>query len=131
MKAKRICALCLSLLLLGGSMTACATVDDTDGTEASSGETAGVTEGEETELRDSLPDDLDYGEDEITFISRFREGWSSGELTVPELNNETVNDAVYERNRAVEERLNIRIQNIALHRSRQSIQPSSVLQQNK
>lgn len=117
MRAKRLCALFLSLLLLVGSITACASPEGADETEASSKEAANVTEGEETELRDSLPDDLDYGEDEVTFISRFREGWSSGELTVPELNNETVNDAVYERNRAVEERLNIRIQNIEIDTS--------------
>ena len=117
MKPKRLCALLMALLLLCGSLTACATPGGTDETDTAPKDNVSVTEEEETELRDGLPDDLDYGEDTVTFISRFREGWSSGELTVPTLNSETVNDAVYERNRAVEERLNIRIRNIEIDTS--------------
>lgn len=56
---------------------------------------------------DSLPDDLDFGGISIRITSR------SGDINVqevyPELSGDIVDDAVYNRNRMVEERLNIKI----------------------
>ncbi len=60
----------------------------------------------------TLPDDLDYEEDEIVIISRDREGWTRGEISVEKLNGDAINDAVYERNIAVENRLNIKINSV-------------------
>ncbi|MCR5263172.1 MAG: extracellular solute-binding protein [Clostridiales bacterium] len=64
------------------------------------------------ELIDSaLPDDLDFGGDTVTLIYRPEENGLSYyyEFDAPEENGETVNDAVYTRNRAVEEKLNVKL----------------------
>ena len=109
MELTRVLAVFLAAVLLLGTLCACGTPTEEPGTTTADG-TAAATETEgETELTDGLPDDLDYGEDEIIILSRYREGWTSGEIAVEELISEPVNDAVYERNRAVEERLNVRI----------------------
>ena len=99
----------LALLMLTGSLAACATADDDPSGESQAPES--VTEGE-TEIRDNLPPDLNYGEDEIVFISRDREGWYDREILVEGLTGEPINDAVFERNKAVEQRLNIKITNV-------------------
>lgn len=114
-KLNRIVSLILASLLLAGSLTACAADTDPSETRGESPTTAEDTS--ETELSDNLPEGLHFNGDEIIFISRYREGWSSGELTVPSLNNEPVNDAVYERNRSVEERLGVRITNVEIDTS--------------
>ena len=112
MNFKRPLSAILAGLLLAASLSACATNDDTpDETKPTVQTTAPVEEGE-TELRDNLPDDLDYGGDEIIFISRDREGWYDREIWVKDVNGEPINDAVYERNKAVEQRLNIKITDI-------------------
>ncbi len=112
MKKNRLLSALLALLMLAGSLTACATGDTPSDTQPD--QTSSSAEEVDTALRDELPSDLDYGGDEITFISRYREGWTSGEISVPGLNSEPVNDAVFERNKAVEDRLNIEINNIEI-----------------
>ncbi len=110
MKAKRILSALLAALLLAGTMTACGESQDPPREETTANQ---VTETEaETDLSDALPDDLDFGGQEITFISRYLEGWTSGEIAVEGLINEPVNDAIYERNKAVEDRLKIEINSI-------------------
>ena len=59
---------------------------------------------ETTAARDTLPDDLDFGGKTVNlFVDR--------EMLIPEYNAEQdgdiVNDAIYERNNAVQERLNV------------------------
>ena len=109
MKAKRILSALLAGLLLLGTLTACATEGDTEETKPAG--TSAVTEAE-TELKDNLPDDLDYGGDEIVFISRERIGWYDREILVEGLTGEPINDAVFERNKVVENRLNVKITNV-------------------
>ena len=115
MRLNRMLASLLALLILVSGLTACASGTDTPETRDET-PTAADSAGE-TELSDDLPEGLYYDGDKIVFISRYREGWSSGELTVPSLNNEPVNDAVYERNRSVEERLGVRITNVEIDTS--------------
>ena len=67
MKTKRILSALLAALLLTGALTACATEGEEGGTEPAA--TTASAESE-TVLTDNLPDDLDYGGDEIVFISR-------------------------------------------------------------
>ena len=111
MKPTKLLALLLALLTLSSCFVACGeTTDDPAATDPGA-TSAEITEAE-TELTDWLPDDLNYGGDEITIISRYREGWTSGEIAVEGLMSEPVNDAVYERNRAVEERLGVEIVSI-------------------
>ncbi len=115
MKKTRLLCTLLAFLMLLGSLVACATgEDDPSGTTAAADTV--VTEPEsETAITDDLPDDLDYNEDEVVIISRYREGWSSGEIAVEKLNSDLVNDAVFERNRFVEDRLNVKITSIEEH----------------
>ena len=112
MNKNRILSGLLASLMLLGSLVSCGEViENTDTGSADTQADAAVTE-VETELTDSLPDDLNYGDDEVVIISRYREGWTSGEIAVPELTGEEVNDAVYERNATVEARLGVKIVSI-------------------
>ena len=105
MKICRILAILVAATLLFSALCACGepTPPDTS-TENGPTDTA-----QETELTDDLPDDLNYGGDEIVILSRYREGWTSGEIAVEKLNSEPVNDAVFERNKFVEDRLGVKI----------------------
>jgi len=64
---------------------------------------------EEVTTQDNLPE-LDFGKEEIRFISR-NSDWVRGEIAVEEQSGDLINDAIFNRNIAVEERLNIKIKN--------------------
>lgn len=106
MKKIRFLSAMLALLMAGGSLAACANEGDPTQTN---GQTYWSGTEEESALKDNLPDDLFYDDDEITIISRYVEGWTSGEIAVEGLKSESVNDAVFERNKKVEERLGVKI----------------------
>ncbi len=110
-KTRLLCGILASLLLIGTFASCGEVVEPPESAPADTQPPEIVTE-VETELTDELPDDLDYGEDEVVILSRYREGWTSGEIAVPELKGEDVNDAVYERNKSVEERLNVKLVSI-------------------
>lgn len=110
-KIRLVSGFLASLLLLGTFASCGEAVETPESVPAATKADTVVTEAE-TELTDALPNDLDYGEDEVVILSRYREGWTSGEIAVEGLNSEPVNDAVYERNKAVEERLNVKIVNV-------------------
>ncbi len=109
MKSKRILSALLATLMLSSTLVSCATTDEPDDT-GSSLTTAAVTE-EDTGLRDNLPDDLDYDDEEITFLSNAR-AETLAEIAVEKVMGEPVNDAVFERNMTVENRLGVKIVNI-------------------
>ena len=109
MNFKRIFSSLLAGLLLLGSLTACATSGNPDESDTVASTASSESE---TELTDNLPSDLDYGGDEVIFISRDREGWTDREIWVEGLNGEPINDAVFERNKEVETRLNVKITNV-------------------
>ncbi len=114
---RSLCGFLASMILLGALASCAETSDHPGSTDAVSdtavaGSEGNATEPAETEITDHLPDDLDFGDDEIVIISRHVEGWTSGEISVERLTGDEVNDAVYERNQAVEERLHVRIQSI-------------------
>ncbi len=95
----------LTLLLAVMLMTAsCGTAaEKPSGGDTTSGEGTSTAE-ETTAARDTLPDDLDFGGETVNlFVDR--------EMLIPEYNAEQdgdiVNDAIYERNNAVQERLNV------------------------
>ncbi len=107
----RFVATLLATATLLLSFTSCAVGDETGDTLAETNAATQV-ETETEELKDDLPDDLDYGGDEVVIYSRYREGWTSGEIAAEEIISEPVNDAVYERNRFVENRLKVKIVNV-------------------
>ncbi len=118
-----LCALLASLMLLG-TLAACAetnepAADTLPNTEAdtSAGTNAGgpdavESETEEVQLRDEIPDGTTFDNQEIVILSRYREGWTSGEIAVEALNTDLINDTVYERNKEVEDRLKVKINSI-------------------
>ena len=114
MNKTRILAAFLAVLMLSGSLVSCGeAVEDPVASTASDTPAASEPATEVvTELTDDLPDDLNYGSDKIVILSRYREGWTAGEIAVPELISDPVNDAVFERNKAVEERLGVEIVSI-------------------
>ena len=108
---KKTLAAILAALMLAGSLTACATGDDTpDDTKAPAQTTAAIED--DTELKDSLPDDLNYGNDEIILISRDIGMNLADEIYAEALNSDPVNDAIYERNKFGENRLGVKITSI-------------------
>ena len=126
MKFKRILCALLASLMLAGVLASCAT-----GSEDNPGEqtkdNAAVTEGE-SELRDNLPGNLNYGGDTVHIISRDLEGWTRGEISVTGLTGDPVNDAIFERNKAVESRLNIKIDSILDDNASSDAVPNKVVQ---
>ena len=107
MKAKRILAALLAAIMLTGSLAACAGGDGDGETTADPNAPAESETG--SIFSDALDEDLDYDGDEVTFISRDKKGWTDSEISADTLTGEPVNDAVFERNKAVEERLNVKI----------------------
>ena len=104
----------LAVAMLGASLVSCGVSYEnaaTDGTVDTGEKNASTNVEEEVEtiLDHDLPEDLDYGEDEVVIVSRYREGWTSGEIAVEKTIGEPVNDAVYERNLTVQEELNVKI----------------------
>ena len=112
---KRILSLILAALMLSPAfLTGCsensADSNETDASAPSAAEDA--VQEEETELtRANTPDDLpelNFDGETATIAARTK-SWFTGEMYVEELNGETVNDAVFERDLTVENRFNVTI----------------------
>ena len=102
----------LALLMTGSALLACGSdADTTKPTESDTADTAAVTEAV-TEagveyVADSLPDDLNFDGRQFTiYVATFKEFFQGPE----ESTGDIVDDAVIDRNRAVEERLNIELE---------------------
>lgn len=120
----RVLSLLLALTILLGTLCACAdgggtaTTEGNTATESSPDATApdetGEHESEEAtdgSAECELPE-LDLGGEEYVFLTQYREGWTSGELTVEGLDGDPVNDAVFTRNQVVETQLHVTIRNM-------------------
>lgn len=101
-RMKRTLAILLASLMLLPALAACGEADEPADTKPSS-QTTSAEEGEDTIPADELPDDLKYGGEKITFIS-------VNAMDYDELTGDAVEDAVFERNKAVEERLGVEIE---------------------
>jgi len=113
---KKHLSLLLALLMLVPAIVSCAETEDTaspDATPTVSGEQVSEeTVPEETEIsRENYPDtlpELDFNGETVTIHSR-GDDQAFLEIGVEEMTGEPVNDAVYERNAMVSERLNIQL----------------------
>ena len=123
-KKVRILSAFLASLMLVGAFASCAKSGDDDAADTQGADS--VTEAE-TQLSDNLPSDLNYGGDTVTIISRDLEGWTRGEVSVEKLNGDPVNDSIYERNKAVESRLNVKIESILDNDSGSGVVPEKVV----
>ncbi|MBO5218517.1 MAG: hypothetical protein J6C52_03740 [Clostridia bacterium] len=113
MKTIRSTSLTLAALLaVGTALTACGgSAGTTDTTAASGDTTAPVTEaltGRDAVMSD-LPADLDFGGETLTVLCREEEIFAR-EFLAEEENGDVINDAVYHRNVAVEDALNINLE---------------------
>ena len=103
MKPIRFIALLLAALMVLPAFAACANEPDSKETQ---GPAQDISETEqETGIKDDLPDDLHFGGKEIVLIS-------PEVLTYDDLTGVVVEDIIYERNKAVEERLGITINGV-------------------
>ena len=117
MKTRRYIAFALTILMLLGTLVACAETSDPNAettpapavTNAPSEEdTAATTEDlydKDGFLKSSLPDELDFGGETITVL-----WWTDverPEFYVEDTNGELVNDAIFERNARVEDQMGI------------------------
>ncbi len=103
----RILSALLAALMLSGSLASCAT----GGTASDITENPFIPPETETVsiISDDLPEDLYYDDDEVSIICRTEASWTVSEIAVDGLKSEPVNDAIFERNKAVEERLGVKI----------------------
>lgn len=112
MNRKNIALICALLLLAQTGLAGCAEVAETSGTSETQAPAAvpEVVVEEETEMtRANIPDDLpelDYQNANLMILAR-EKAWFQGEMYVEELIGEVVNDAVYNRDINVEDRLNV------------------------
>ena len=110
MKKTRFLSALLAALMLVAPLASCANGDDP--VETGDKATNDTGSEEDTGVHDDLPSSLDYDKAKITIISRDLEGWTRGEISVDGITSEPVNDAIFERNRMVESRLNITFNSI-------------------
>ena len=119
MMKKKWMALALAVLTLLPTVAACGgngnenTVTTTTAQDTTVADTSELVSEETTEgydVKDNLPDNLNYNDATITILSRGRE-WCKDEVSVAEMTGDVIGDAVYERNTAVEERLGVKIVN--------------------
>lgn len=106
---KKTLCLLLAALMTASALTACGETETE--TDASAADTAAQTETEETEPRllDDLPDGIDLDGWNVNVLSGAHPDVCGDEICVEELNGDVINDAVYNRNLAVENRLNIKL----------------------
>ncbi len=115
MKATKLLALLLALLMVVGVFVACGGKETEKETQKNDETQAPVggdgTEGE-TEIKDKLGD-VNFANVENPTITFFLRTGRENEVWVEEVTDDTVNDAIFWRNNAVQERLGVTITQIA------------------
>ncbi len=118
MKNKKLFITLLAALLTATSVVSCGKPAeesvDTDTADTTAPETVEETEPAETRLTPDIPTTGDYGGDEIHFLHWYHDAWEqtvrmNRDLVAAELTGEAINDAVYNRNIAIESAYNVKI----------------------
>lgn len=120
MNKKQILSALLSALILSGSLVSCSdNTAENSKIESKSSSAEPETENisatetdEETEAsyKDNLPDGLNFGGESVHFYSREHYRFND-EVTVEYMTGEVINDAIYQRQYNVQDRLNVTIEN--------------------
>ncbi len=126
-KKTRMAALLLACMCAAGTVSACADAgtktSETQTTAAAASRTTESVEEEPTgngrsEIRDALPDTLDFGGATVRVLTRGGDDDVKIEFYSEGINGEVVNDAVFMRNEAVEERLNLKMEVLLINETR-------------
>ena len=108
-KFTRLMCLALALLMMLACFAACGgNGDDTTLPQASGEE----DESGRNSVKDTVPTDLDFKGDAVTFFVRNDDDMWRNEMDVEKTTNDTLFDAIYYRNATVEERLGVEIKQI-------------------
>ena len=111
------------ILLLSILLTSCGSAGSSDNPDATTENTDTETIAEETTTADTSPDPklepVDCGGKEYNILSREIDGYTFpySELYSEEQNGDIINDAVYERNRYIEDKYNLRLNVTELKRT--------------
>lgn len=111
---KRLIVIFLLIATVLASFVGCVENDEPDSTEATTTEGSVVTDDPNAENNANIPQSdnpkLDFNQEKIKILSR--DVYTvDDEIAVDAINGDAVNDAVYNRNLAVEEKLNVQIEN--------------------
>ena len=120
---KKTLCLLLAALMLAPALAACGETEPE--TDASAADTSVQTETEETEPRllDDLPDGIDLAGWNVNVLSGAHPTVCYDEICVDEMTGDVINDAVYSRNLAVENRLNVKITDYVVREHGESGRP--------
>jgi len=103
---KKTLAMLLALLTLLALLAACVeTPNPENGDETTGGE---ATTEQDAPL-DAIPEDLKFNGEDVVILNRGGMMFARDEVAVPELNSEPVNDAIFNRNIVVGDRLNVNV----------------------
>ena len=100
---KKLFALLLVLATVSMVLAACVQNGDSQQGDGSGSDT------EASEQLDNLPADLKFTGEDIVILSRGVQKYTQDEIAVPEINTDPVNDAVFNRNIVIGDRLNVEI----------------------
>ena len=113
---KRILSIVLLLLMVLPVIAACSDSTESDGVTDAVTEiaetTTEITETDRSHTKDSLPDDIDFGGESVRIIARDDGLRLSMDIFAAEDTGDIVETAVYKRNLAIEERLNVKLEPI-------------------
>jgi len=113
---KRIVSLLLLLLMVLPLAAACSentdTADETDtkAEEVTEETTTEITETDRSQMKDTLPEDLDFGGESVRILARDDGLRLALDIFAAEDTGDIVETSIYKRNLAIEERLNVKLE---------------------
>ena len=101
---KKLCALFLVCITLISLFASCAEPEEQPVETTAAQESA-----TEPAQLDNVPAELKYKGEDVTVLNRSMLGWTADEVAVPEQNSDPVNDAMFNRNITIADRLGVNI----------------------